>query len=109
MQFDRRATRLLSPLKPSDNVRGRHKEQWISARVTANHSAPRSYIVGTDNGSTLRRNRRHLLRTQEPIPPSIDNSYDDIAAPPPLINTTANIAPIVPSAPPLYTCSCTDP
>ena len=99
-QYDRRGTRPLSPLKPGDNVRVRHKEQWIPARVIANHSAPRSYIVETENGSTLRRNRRHLLRTQEPASPPIDNDYDDIAAPPSVMNTTANIAPVVPPAPP---------
>ena len=48
----------------------------------------------------MRRDRRHLLRTQEPTPPSIDNGYDDIAAPPSVINTAVNIAPVVLPAPP---------
>jgi hypothetical protein len=63
-QYDQHA-RALPSLHTGDNVRVLHNDKWLPAIVSANHPAPRSYIVETRNGSTLRRNRRHLLQSQE--------------------------------------------
>ena len=39
------------------------------------HAAPHSYIIQTQNGTILRRNRCHLKRTAEQV--TITTSYDD--------------------------------
>jgi hypothetical protein len=36
--------------------------------VQTHDTAPRSYIVRTEEGSVIRRNRRHLIRTNEDPP-----------------------------------------
>lgn len=38
-------------------------------------AAGRSYLVQTEKG-TYRRNRRHLLKTEEPKPPEIDDLFE---------------------------------
>jgi hypothetical protein len=65
--FDRTA-RDLPPLKPGDVVRVRQDSELTRGVVTAAHNSPRSYIVETERGSTLRRNRRHLIPTTEARP-----------------------------------------
>lgn len=66
--FDRNA-KDLPPLKPGDVVRVRQLDSELTRGVvTSVHQSPRSYIVETERGSTLRRNRRHLISTKEPRP-----------------------------------------
>lgn len=54
-------------LSPGDVVRIQRDKEWEPALVTAKSTTPRSYIV-QQNGRSLRRNRRSLHPTQEPIP-----------------------------------------
>ena len=68
-----RHARDLPALKPGDVVRGdvvrvHQKSQLIPGEVVAPHQSPRSYVVKTEGGSTLRRNRRHLIKTKETHP-----------------------------------------
>ena len=44
------------------------------------HSSPRSYIISTETEQTLRRNRKHLLKTKEK-PISIVDEEDELAIP----------------------------
>ena len=73
--YDRHA-KPLSILHPGDVVRVRHNSEWVRGIVTAKHSTPRSYLVKTDLGLTLRRNRRQLLHTNED-PPVTSSPIDD--------------------------------
>ncbi|CAL9688340.1 unnamed protein product [Knipowitschia caucasica] len=60
----RHGTKLLPPLKPGDSVLSKldHQNVWGSPAVVAGDSTtPRSYVIETQKGATLRRNRRHLL------------------------------------------------
>ena len=57
--YDKDAKQLPS-LKPKDVVRFKYKAFWKPAVVIDTHSAPRSYIIRTADGTILRRNRRHL-------------------------------------------------
>jgi RNase H-like domain found in reverse transcriptase/Reverse transcriptase (RNA-dependent DNA polymerase)/Integrase zinc binding domain len=57
--FDRTAISL-KPLKDNDNILVRKEKVWEPAKVLNRHSAPRSYIIQTEQGSVLRRNRRDL-------------------------------------------------
>ena len=43
--------------------------------VLSEHTAPRSYIIQTSDGTILRRNRRHLKRTNEKV--VVRSSYYD--------------------------------
>lgn len=65
--FNRHA-RPLRPLNPGDAVRVCNGNQWEAARVVGPHACPRSYDIVTENGSDLRRNRRHLILTREDAP-----------------------------------------
>ena len=65
----------LRPLEPGEKVllRTDNEQQWdTSATVVATAGTPRSYVVNTENGTTLRRNRRHL-RPIDPEPQSPAN------------------------------------
>jgi len=64
---DRRA-RDLPPLRPGDVVRVQQRGQLVRGEVVSQHESPRSYVVNTEGGATLRRNRRHLIKTKEPRP-----------------------------------------
>ena len=64
---DRRAHDLPS-LKPGDIVRVRLRDEWTRGVVTAIHPSPRSYIVETERGSTLRPNGRQLIAIREARP-----------------------------------------
>ncbi|XP_077502555.1 uncharacterized protein LOC144113381 [Amblyomma americanum] len=57
--------KLLPPLQQGDTVRVRDGRQWSRKAMVLQKVAPRSHIVRTDNDRLLRRNRQHLLRTQE--------------------------------------------
>jgi hypothetical protein len=81
-QYDK-GSRNLIPLQPGDSVRVQSGKLWKPAVVIRKTANPRSYIVSCD-GSTLRRNRRHLLHTPG-IPPASHSQtylYDDWPAPP---------------------------
>ena len=46
--------------------------------VTEHHTAPRSYIMKTEDGAEYRRNRKHLRATQEThVPISTDHDTAD--------------------------------
>jgi hypothetical protein len=63
-----RSTKSLPPLNPGDVVRVQHNNEWIRGVVNSKHHTPRSYNVVTENASTLRRNRRDIIRTMEDPP-----------------------------------------
>ena len=49
-----------------------------NAKVIEQHKSIRSYIVKTEDGNHLRRNRNHLLLTREPsLNGSLDNKMND--------------------------------
>ena len=56
----------LEPLDVGDSVRIRQGNTWIPAIVAEKNTNPRSYHVTTEQGKLYRRNRRHLLKTNEP-------------------------------------------
>ena len=68
-------SKFLAPLKPNDTVRYKHGSIWKPAMVLSEHTAPRSYIIQTSDGTILRRNRRHLKRTNEKV--VVRSSYYD--------------------------------
>ena len=71
----------LKTLKEGDNVRIRDtlKNNWMrKPKVIEEHKSSRSYIVKTEDGNYLRRNRSHLLLTREPsVNGSLDNKMND--------------------------------
>ena len=67
VQFDKTAQQLLHPLFPEDRVcvLDPATSTWKPGIVQGVASTPRSYLVNTERGGTLRRNRRHLCATGE--------------------------------------------
>jgi len=63
-------------LKPDDVIRYQGKQSWEPAVVLSHHPDPRSYNIKTADGTLLRRNRRHLKKTNK-NPPDVTNSLDD--------------------------------
>ena len=63
-----------------DSVRVKVKrkaKEWVPAVVSEKHSTPRSYIVTTDKGQTLRRNISMMNKTPETVvvnPPYPDST-----------------------------------
>ena len=74
LQHDRKAKEL-PPLRDGEVVRVREGNKWKPARVTQVLPSPRSYKVETERGE-YRRNRRHLLRTEESQIPEITPTPD---------------------------------
>jgi len=65
----------LEPLQPGDSVRFHDGSSWSRrAKVISNTKEPRSYLIRTDKHTTLRRNRRHLLKTTEHFDDLSDSS-----------------------------------
>ena len=62
-----RTAKELAPLSPQQTLRVLTpiRKTWDLAKVTNNASTPRSYNILTAQGTTYRRNRRHLRDTQE--------------------------------------------
>lgn len=61
-----RNTKVLEPLQPGDQCRIRsERNTWKPGVVLSKCQEPRSYNVKTQSGSELRRNRQHLLKTNE--------------------------------------------
>ena len=54
----------LRPLSDGETVTIRHNGRIVPGRVVHKHATPRSYIVETDEGRQLRRNRKHLKPTR---------------------------------------------
>lgn len=79
--FDRHAGKCLSTLHPGNVVRVRipTEREWTPATVLKSCTEPRSYIVKTPEGNELRRNRKHLMETNEPPPPFIDPPIENIS------------------------------
>ena len=57
----------LPVLKPNDVVRVRKDDSWANKAQVLVQISPRSYKVLTKEGKIIRRNRRQLLRTDEPM------------------------------------------
>jgi hypothetical protein len=82
-------------LKPGDVVSVQLRDKLSRGVVVAAHSSPRSYVVDTEHGSTLRRNRQQLIATREPPldtrppPLTITSSTDDVT-PPVTCNTSGS-------------------
>ena len=73
-----RHTKSLQKLEIGDQVSIQRDGKWSPAVVTAVAQTPRSYILMTPAGQIYRRNRRHILKTQN-MPRKhiqIDNDYD---------------------------------
>lgn len=60
-----RQTRCLPDLHKGESVRVQRKDGWQPAVVLHKHEQPRSFVVQTPDGSTYRRNRKHLRKTRE--------------------------------------------
>ena len=71
-------SKTLKPLKVQEKVRINHGNKWIPATVISAAPTPRSYVVQTQDGQTYRRNRRHLLKTNERLTQNTDHTDDDI-------------------------------
>ena len=97
----------LPPLQSGDSIRMQRKGKWEPAVVIKSDKAPRSYIVNC-NGTTYRRNRRHLLSTPHVPPPRAQDAFlDDYMTPCPddldapheeIVPPTANV--MIPGSPP---------
>ena len=66
LYYDKRASPL-QKVSPGDVVRVQRGKVWEPAIVRSAHGNPRSYLVPSQHGQ-LRRNRRHLSKTNE-LPP----------------------------------------
>ena len=77
-----RHTKQLQSLKSGDVVRIRHNGKWVRGVIWNQHHAPRSYMVKTENGLLLRRNRRHLIHTAEDTPVTSTPIMDDTSVAP---------------------------
>lgn len=65
----------LSMLRPGDTVLTKldHEKVWVSPAVIRRESVtPRSYVIETEQGAVLRRNRRHLRA----VPTHTDKNTD---------------------------------
>ena len=64
-EYYNRPSKPLPLLKTNDVVRLKHGNRWEKAVVLSTHTALRSYIVRTADGTVSRRNRCHLRQTTE--------------------------------------------
>ena len=60
-----KGAKLLTPLQPGQIVRIRNDKDWENKGEILEKLDERSYNVLTESGNILRRNRRHLLQTNE--------------------------------------------
>ena len=79
-QYDKTARQPLCPLFPEDRVRifNPSSNIWEPGIVQHVADTPRSYLVATEKGGVLRRNRRHLRRTGESFQFSQSEVPEDI-------------------------------
>ncbi len=76
--YDKNAKNL-QPLKEGETVRIRHNQQWEPlAKVIGEADTPRSYIVKTEAGNLLKRNRRHLLKTGEKMTEMAEDQFQPL-------------------------------
>ena len=66
LEYDKSAKNM-KPLHAGDSVRYQHEKTWEPAIVVQQHHSQRSYIITTQTGQTLQRNRPHLLKTNETL------------------------------------------
>ncbi|TRY57634.1 hypothetical protein DNTS_005336 [Danionella cerebrum] len=66
----------LEPLHNNDTVRLEDCNTWSKRATVLEQVNPRSYIVKTEDGHHLRRNRRSLLKTKEPA--AVENAEEEI-------------------------------
>ncbi|XP_061129807.1 uncharacterized protein K02A2.6-like [Syngnathus typhle] len=81
MNYDKTATQL-EPLQERDVVRIEGPESWDRKARVLSEVGPRSFVVETENGQVLRRNRRSLLKTRD-----IDNQAEEVGAEQPEVAT----------------------
>ena len=74
--FYDKKSRDLSQLKSGDTIRVQRENKWEPGVVTDHADTPRSYHVRTERGE-YRRNRKHLMKTNEIPIRSDDNLEDD--------------------------------
>ncbi|CAB4000248.1 Hypothetical predicted protein [Paramuricea clavata] len=60
-----RGSKELPTISQGEQVRIKQGKIWNPAVVTSQAHTPRSYIVQSPDGSTYRRNRKHILKTKE--------------------------------------------
>ncbi|XP_014677177.1 PREDICTED: uncharacterized protein K02A2.6-like [Priapulus caudatus] len=88
--FDK-GSKSLSALETGDTVRIQQGDRWHPATVVEKTKYPRSYVVETPDGGTYRRNRRHLMSTNEPaLRHHIEDVSPPTAVPPPDIRSPTN-------------------
>ena len=89
-QYDKTAKQPLCPLFPEDRVRILNPPSNIWEPGIVQHIAdtPRSYLVATEKGGVLRRNRRHLRRTGE----SFQFSHGEVPEDIPVADSTLQAA-----------------
>ena len=69
----------LPELDIHDNIRFREGKTWCrKGKIIAHDANPRSYHVLTDKNTIIRRNRRHLLPTSEPLIVEDEIDYPEI-------------------------------
>lgn len=61
---------LLKPLNDGQSVMIKHNQGVVPGTVIKKHQTPRSYIVETQDGRQLRRNRIHVQPTKASFQPS---------------------------------------
>nr|XP_006819254.1 PREDICTED: uncharacterized protein K02A2.6-like [Saccoglossus kowalevskii] len=64
MVYDRHAKPLPS-LSKGETIRVQQGGRWVTAKVSGHAKTPRSYNIETADGKHYRRNRRHLMQTNE--------------------------------------------
>lgn len=97
MRYYNRTAHVKPVLPLNQTVRAHINDQrgWVKAEVVEQHPY-RSYTIQTDDGSTYRRNRRHVRFSDEPPIVKIDDSdaIPETAQQP--VQPSSNIVPLVP-------------
>ena len=73
-EYFNKGTRKLPSLMEGERIRVLKGKTWKTATVIKHNVEPRSYIIKTEDGKVLRRNRRHCLKTENPI---VETKEDD--------------------------------
>lgn len=77
--FDKKGVKDLKPLQVGQTVRYRSSNgQWVHKAVVVKKVAPRSYLLKTATGGSVRRNRRDIRVTTEPPTLQRSDSYSDL-------------------------------